>query len=753
MSDKEPLSPDSYPSEETIRGAIGSLLPDPIQQNVTAKLLILLLLGATISGGVVAVSYLTVNDGLTEQVESQVESDTTIQATVYENWLSERWATLDSMAQAPEMQHDSANVLHQWLIAEQTSVSSDVETLLVVETGSGDILGSTKSNLRGENIYDRGLSPLTTQNLLFVGNHPMTIQEGGEPVTVLGTHSDDRMLLATVSTNITLVESTAYEGGKSGLYSITGHRLLGNTDSDTLQTAVGGNAGTVVSQTETSILGARIIAHDVLDAEPVESYDVTTTVGTIVVTSSPKAEAFAFRRQILNTLFVAFSLTFALLIGSAVVSMRSVTREIDRLSEKARQISDGIYDVDMRTGRLDELGTLYQSIGEMRDSLEDRIERERRQKEAIEAAKQEAERAEQELREVIDLVPDRIFARNRDGEYLLANQATAEGYGVTPEALENREIEAVESELDMAEKFRSEDLRVIESGEPLTIPEDKVTIGDGDTRYYQTTKIPFKPPGRDERAVLGYARDVTELKEYEHQLETQRNNLEVLNKMVRHDIRNNLQLVVAYAETLESHVDEEGEAYLEQVIESAHQAVDITQAARDVAEVMLQTDSELDSVSLRSVLEGEIENVRSRFDEAIIDTAAPIPDLTVTADDMLASVFRNLLQNAVVHTDAEVPVVEVAVEEDESVARIHIADNGPGIPDERKDAIFEEGNTGLESEGTGLGLYLVRTLVGQYGGDVWVEDRDRPMSLRPDGAAGIDLSGGAEFVIELPRDT
>ncbi|MBS3761542.1 MAG: PAS domain-containing protein, partial [Halodesulfurarchaeum sp.] len=212
----------------------------------------------------------------------------------------------------------------------------------------------------------------------------------------------------------------------------------------------------------------------------------------------------------------------------------------------------------MSSDRRDELGALYQSIGEMRDSLEERIQQEREQKEAIESARQEAEQAQQELREVIDLVPDRIFARSRDGTYLLANEATAETYGLQPEEVEGRKIEAIETDPEMVDKFRTEDRTVIETGEPITIPEDEIRTPGGDRRIDQTTKILFEPPGRDEPAVLGYARDVTALKEYEHQLEEQRNNLEVLNKMVRHDIRNNLQLVVAYADTLESHVDETG---------------------------------------------------------------------------------------------------------------------------------------------------------------------------------------------------
>lgn len=750
MSDVDPLSPEAAPEAPSVGERLRSALPETIRRNLTVKLLLLLLLGSTIGAGVLMASYTTVNNGLTAQVESQIDSDTTVQATIYENWLAERWSSLSSIAQSEQMDHESPSVLHQWLVAEQTSISPTVETLLVVDTDSGEILGSTDSSFQGSNLYERGLQPETTEQLLFLAQKPLTLEPSGEPLTMIGTQSGDRLLIAAVPSNLTLVDSAAYEGGSSGLYSVSGYRVLGNTEQETIPSALDPGIETTVTRADEAVIGSKTIAHDVLDATPSDRFDASTTVGSIVMTSTPKAEAFAFRQQILNTLVLAFALTFVILVGSAVVSMRSVTKEINRLSEKARRISEGVFDVDMQSARRDELGVLYLAIGEMRDSLKERIERERERKEAVEAARQEAERAQQELREVIDLVPDRIFARDRDGEYLLANEATAQGYGVTPSELEHRRIHEIESELDLVERFRAEDLQVIDNEEPLTIAENEVEMADGSTRIFQITKIPFDPPGREEKAVLGYARDVTELKEYEYQLEEQRNNLEVLNEMVRHDIRNNLQLVLAYAETLDSHVDEDGMEYLQQVLESARQAVAITESARDVAEIMLQSESELEPMSLNEFLEAEIENVRARFDDALIETAGSLPDVTITADEMLPSVFRNLLQNAVVHNDSEVAIVRIDVETSGDVALVRIADNGPGVPDDRKEEIFEEGDKGLDSGGTGLGLYLVRRMVDQYGGHVWVEDREGPFSLDTIAGAQSDRSGGAVFVVELP---
>ena len=237
--------------------------------------------------------------------------------------------------------------------------------------------------------------------------------------------------------------------------------------------------------------------------------------------------------------------------------------------------------------------------------------------------------------------------------------------------------------------------------------------------------------------LLVNSRDITERKEYEQTLEEQRDNLEILNQIVRHDVRNQLQLVLAYGDMLEDYVEDDGEEYLRHVLKAGREAVGITQTAGEITEAMLSSETDPTPVNLRPVLEAQIEHVRENHERAVVSTEGSLPDVAVLADDMLESVFRNLLNNAIVHNDKELPEVTVSATTHEEVIRVRIADNGPGIPDQQKDQIFNQGEKGLDSEGTGIGLHLVQTLVDRYGGAVWVEDND------PEGSV---------FIVELRRE-
>lgn len=221
----------------------------------------------------------------------------------------------------------------------------------------------------------------------------------------------------------------------------------------------------------------------------------------------------------------------------------------------------------------------------------------------------------------------------------------------------------------------------------------------------------------------------------EERLAEQRDNLRLLNQVMRHDIRNDLQLIGAYAELLEDHVDEEGRQYLDVIKEHTESAANLTTTARDLSQVMLEADVEVRAVSLANVLHQQIEELRSGYPEAVVTVEGTIPELEVAGNDMLGSVFRNLLQNAIQHNDEAPPEVTVSTVQTDDRVEIRVADNGPGIPEEQREDIFGRGEKGLESSGAGIGLYLVQSLVESYGGDVWIED---------------NTPKGSVFVVSLP---
>jgi len=237
----------------------------------------------------------------------------------------------------------------------------------------------------------------------------------------------------------------------------------------------------------------------------------------------------------------------------------------------------------------------------------------------------------------------------------------------------------------------------------------------------------------------------------ESRLARQRDNLELLTRMMSHDIRNDLQVVGAVAEMLGEHLDGSQQEYVEKIRRNTAAAVELTTSAQELVEAMLRTDTEPAPVPLREILVDQIDRVAETQTTATITVDGEIPDVGVLADEMLGSVFRNVLKNAVQHNRGDEPTVTVSVESDGTTVRVRIADNGPGVPDARKESIFGRGERGMSSDGTGIGLYLVQTLLDQYGGDVWVEDRARGSSASGRPEADDDPTG-AVFVVELRRE-
>lgn len=259
---------------------------------------------------------------------------------------------------------------------------------------------------------------------------------------------------------------------------------------------------------------------------------------------------------------------------------------------------------------------------------------------------------------------------------------------------------------------------------------------DGETRFYDVSSAPFMT-GEVTTGQLLTITDVTDRESYRRQLETKTEQLEALNRVVRHDIRNDMAVILGWAELLEEQVDDDRREALEPILQKSRHVIQLTEVAKEFVDSLSEGEStELKQIELRPLLDVELAAVRESFPNAEFRLSGEPPNVSVRANEMLSSVFRNILENAVRHSDDDSPEVTVGFDVDPETVRVRIADDGPGISDDRKEQIFGKGEKGLDSPGSGIGLYLVHTLTEQFGGDVRVEDNEPT---------------GAVFVVELPR--
>lgn len=201
-------------------------------------------------------------------------------------------------------------------------------------------------------------------------------------------------------------------------------------------------------------------------------------------------------------------------------------------------------------------------------------------------------------------------------------------------------------------------------------------------------------------------------------LESNRRSLLFLNRLLRHNVLNGVNIVSGYAGLLRSDLGPEYEELLEPITVQSDRIVRLIQNVRVFSESLLE-DLPTEPVDLSRTLADVTAAVSESSPAAEFRTDIET-GVVVAANEVIESAFENLLWNAIEHNDTDLPTVSLSLEETGREALVRISDDGPGIPPEERDDLFEPGEHG----DSGMGLFIVASLVDRYDGRIDVSDNE-----------------------------
>jgi len=219
--------------------------------------------------------------------------------------------------------------------------------------------------------------------------------------------------------------------------------------------------------------------------------------------------------------------------------------------------------------------------------------------------------------------------------------------------------------------------------------------------------------------------DITERKEREQRLM-------VLNRVLRHNLRNKLTIVSGYAEALDGLFDgydatgsfevEQARGHTAKIVESAGELVDLGEKARQF-EQAVEGSAVTSTVAVTALLEELAAEYRAQHPDATLELRRADQQFTGSVE-FLELAVRELVDNAVTHSETPSPTVELGVSPGPGDQfEITVADDGPGIPQVEAKILTEGEETSL-LHGSGVGLWTVNWLITRIGGRISIAEAD-----------------------------
>ncbi len=366
------------------------------------------------------------------------------------------------------------------------------------------------------------------------------------------------------------------------------------------------------------------------------------------------------------------------------------------------------------------------------------------------AAEEALRASEHRLQGILDNSTAVIYAKDREGRYLLANRRFEELFHLSHQQVAGRTDYDFFSK-DLADAFRRNDKRVLEQSRPVEF-EETVRHDDG-IHTYISLKFPLYDSADRPYAVCGISTDITERQQARQALQEAKEAAEAASKAkstflanVSHEVRTPIMAMLGAAELM-SRGDAEASdperldiilrsgRYLLSLVEDL---LDISRAEQGKLEIRYTVCSLLEILADVEAVVAPLHSERGIEFRVLYDTA--IPGRIHTDPTRLKQAMINLVSNALKFTEGGHVFIRLRADRDaaEPKLAVSVEDTGRGIPAQDLQRIFDvftqlDQETSAVSMGMGLGLPLAKWIAGQLGGTLdatSVEDRGSTFTLR-----------------------
>ena len=349
------------------------------------------------------------------------------------------------------------------------------------------------------------------------------------------------------------------------------------------------------------------------------------------------------------------------------------------------------------------------------------------------------------LKKVIDNLPGSIYWKNADGVYLGINYHSRQM--MKKAGLDFKSIVGkTDYDLfpkDVADKFRKNDLLVLQKGKIIT--EEEPTVVFNKKIYQLSTKKPIKDDDGEIIGIVGNTVDITYLKKIEAKLKKAKEKAEETNRIktefirnMEHDIRTPFNGIWGIANYLcEAETDPEKKEYLQDITQSAKELLDYCNSILDFARIergnypILAKKFDINKL-LNDIIIAEIPAAKYKKLELTLDCAANVSHIIIGDRYRLYRILINLISNAIKFTETgKVELIVNKVKQKNHkyvIINFIVKDSGIGISEDKQNFVYQKftrvdpANRGIY-KGIGLGLHIVKQFIEEMDGEIDIKSK------------------------------